>query len=532
MDSIENKEPVEENRIKGYIGQKVYVKDVMHRRSEAPLYSVFPYAQVKALDMITQQRPMHGTLFSYDRIRITKGERKDVKGFITVGWREFFKRYKLFSPDQRIIYENIMPGTKSNTLYDPNTSKAKTSDQCFIDWTDEELQVQSLCHFFGDVDILLAYNKHLDAESTFSKLIQEMTAYYQFYFDEDEPIVLVSDSTGDTPLGKKFSRHFLIKSASGRMFSSAAHAGAFMRCFAYEMCKKYGPPETNMFFASKGPEDGFEFVLDLGVNTKYRGFRLIFSSKINKKRWLRPIGNWMAGVRDVADMTYEQFLDTLVQYSPHDEVDVLYAYEPDGGDARWTSDPILSIVEWVDGKIRLRDRSRVTTHKRLRNGEAKLKYREDVDGEEWNVDVEHARVMTHLLRNNNDRTIPDFIIQTANFVADSWYKGDSPGEIYIISPTTFSFSSYQHCDALCPHVQRAHKSNRIKYLVSLRDRDGMFRIASYTSCFDVDCPNHYIFTKVWTRQNMGEKLYDALLEYNDHLWDQAKVDGNDVKMLF
>lgn len=505
----------------------------MKRRSEAPLLVNYPNAQTDALDMMTRNRPMHGTMFSYDRIRKVKGKNKAVKGFYTVGWHKFFCWYRMLPPAQRIMYENLMPGTKELAVdNDMNKKTKKKSDACFMDWPEEELRCMALCHLFGDVDVMMYHNKNLDIDSVFSKFMQEIVAFYREYFGEEEPVVRVADSTGETPDGLKFSRHFVIKSASGRMFASVAHVGAFTRSFAYMLCKKYGPPEKNVFFVSNGPGKGYGLLLDLGVATKYRGFRLVFSSKINKKRWLRPIGDWMPGVRDITDMTYDQFLDSLVQYSPHDEVEVLYAFEPDGGPARWTSDSILKLVEWVDGTAIVRKRVNKQGKIVKSGGEMVVKYRETPDGDDWSVDWQHAQVLKDLQLEKKDSIVPNEVMQAAQNVADAWCKGDWTNELFLVSDTTFSFSSNRHGEAVCPHIKQAHKSNRIKYLLSLRDRDGLFVVASYVSCFDTDCINHYTAKKVWTPQTMGPELYDLLEAYDKSIWEKARVEGSGLASLF
>lgn len=508
---------------------KVRVDDMMHRRINAEILQKFPERQNYALDYMWKRFPMHGTMASYDRINSAK---KLVKGFYAVGWLKFFKWYRTLAKDQRIMYENVMPGTKEKKIegHDIPLDKQK-SDQVLSDWPDDDIERQGLCHFYGDIDVMMANNPGVDIEGRYKAFMEELIEFYKTYLGEPNPIVRMADSSGMTANGRKFSRHFLIKSSQGRMFANAAHCGAFYRCFAFAMMVKYGSFDTNPFCFMNDKNEKRELMLDSNVYTKYRGFRLLYSSKIKKNRWMIPDKEWMPDAHDVEDLSFEQFLDSLVQYSPDEFVEVLTATEPDGTEPLWTSGKLENLVEWKDGVARWIGKNKQKSS--ILNSNPNIKYSTKLDGIQWNPSIEHDRTMKNLGRRVPAESPKQYIVEAAQKAVQSWCVSETVNDLYVLpGGTAFCCASNRHGESNCPHINRPHTSNRTKYMLSLVDKDGIFEVSSYVSCMDSECPNEFVARKVWDAADMGVNLYTKLKEYVDNKWAETNVSDSEIAILY
>jgi hypothetical protein len=129
----------------------------------------------------------------------------------------------------------------------------------------------------------------------------------------------------DSSTDKKFSKHCIIKIKNG-YFRNNYHCGSFMRQFQKYIITKYGDPSVGALNQNPYYIHSKTFLLDLGVYTLRRQFRLLGSSKrINPRRPLYLNG--------LCDFTKQQFFDCLIQYVPDDTSNIkniFYVPETDG----------------------------------------------------------------------------------------------------------------------------------------------------------------------------------------------------------
>ena len=229
----------------------------------------------------------HGKLpiFSVD---ISDTEAK--KGYVVTGYCKWLEDYKTISPDKRYAYEVVLPDVP--------------------------------CHLYVDIEAEFSSNDEIrDAiEKRFVELMKELRRFMYYSFIASPELLqqtkfIVLDSSKST----KFSKHSIVK-IPNVLFKNNYHCGAFIRKFQIHILTKFGPKETNPYFVfpenedKKSPEFK-QFLIDMGVYTKGRDFRLLASykragnTKKQKKRflWLNDSPN---------SMTDKQFFDTLIQFQP------------------------------------------------------------------------------------------------------------------------------------------------------------------------------------------------------------------------
>lgn len=203
-------------------------------------------------------------------------------------------------------------------------TKLPTNDRCFY----ETLLPEQPCHLYldmeQDIDTIEKMNEVVDMGN---ELLEELCTYLvEFARDackksnivikkEDIRIIELDSSTP-----KKFSRHYIIKVKNGLvMFNNNFHCGAFMRRFQKYVIQIYGHPnEDNKFFhnhtSDRTGDTAKNFLIDMGVYTLRRQFRLIGSAKRTKDSKNRR-ELWVKGKEH--KLTIELFLDCLVQYINH-----------------------------------------------------------------------------------------------------------------------------------------------------------------------------------------------------------------------
>jgi len=226
---------------------------------------------------------------TYSRLPIFSIDKSDEtakKWYVVCGYDEWWKNYSKCRPDYRYAYEVVLP----------------------------ELE----CHLYVDAEVDLNVNdKSLEEYNTlFKELLEEMKFFMRKWHiapkdNLDKTRIVILDSSKPV----KFSKHLIIKIPEC-MFKNNYYCGAFIRQFHLYILKKYGPSEKNKFyvFSERKNDDtpSFkQFIIDLGVYTKGRDFRLLGSRKrvSTSKRWL-----WIEGKPD--QLTRKDFFDSLIQYQP------------------------------------------------------------------------------------------------------------------------------------------------------------------------------------------------------------------------
>lgn len=232
-------------------------------------------------------------IFSVD---ISETEAK--KAYIVTGYQRWWREYKDAKPEQRYAYEVVLP--------------------------------EMPCHLYVDIEAEFARNnsKLMDTiQDKFTQLIQELRSFmYIMHLAPtaclDQLEIIVLDSSKPT----KFSKHCIIRIPE-TLFENNYYCGAFIRRFQIHILQKFGPKETNPFYIypeniDKQTTEFKLFLIDMGVYTKGRDFRLLGSYKRASgnpnsvksnigipKRYL-----WIEGKSNM--LTIQDFFNTLIQFQP------------------------------------------------------------------------------------------------------------------------------------------------------------------------------------------------------------------------
>lgn len=200
-------------------------------------------------------------------------------------------------------------------LYD----RLPTSERCFY----ETILSEFPCHLYVDVEGDKDLNADVDFPVLCDKIFDELKMFIVYFFKEalqDKDAIFCKEDIKmielDSSTETKFSRHYIIKIKNGEyMFANNFHCGALMRRFQKHIIQKYGGPttKTNPFFhfhsTEKSEEDIMVFMIDMGVYTLRRQFRLVGSAKRKGKK-RREL--WVTG--KPKKLSKELFLECLVQY--------------------------------------------------------------------------------------------------------------------------------------------------------------------------------------------------------------------------
>lgn len=213
------------------------------------------------------------------------------KAYIVTGYVKWWENYSTIAPEKRYAYEVVLPDMP--------------------------------CHLYVDLEAEFSSNPELKdkIEVRFLELLNELKQFmYNMYVASskllDKTRFVILDSSKST----KFSKHCIVKIPQV-LFKNNYHCGALIRRFQIHILNKYGPKETNPYFVFPENEDKRDpqfkqFLIDMGVYTKGRDFRLLGSYKRagntdsnKKKRFL-----WLYDNPGVLNDT--GFFDTLIQFQP------------------------------------------------------------------------------------------------------------------------------------------------------------------------------------------------------------------------
>lgn len=220
------------------------------------------------------------------------------KAYIVTGYQNWWSEYKNAKPEQRYAYEVVLP--------------------------------EMPCHLYVDIEAEFSKNNTSLANTIhdkFTQLIRELRSFMYImhlaptkHLDNLEIIIL--DSSKPT----KFSKHCIIH-IPHTLFENNYYCGAFIRRFQIHILQKFGPKETNPFYIypeniDKQTTEFKLFLIDMGVYTKGRDFRLLGSYKratgISSgsssnigipKRYL-----WIEGKSNM--LSVQDFFNTLIQFQP------------------------------------------------------------------------------------------------------------------------------------------------------------------------------------------------------------------------
>jgi hypothetical protein len=232
---------------------------------------------------------------------IDKSNKVSKKIYAVCGYNRWWKEYSKQASLNRYAYEVVLPDVP--------------------------------CHLYLDIEVSLNSNKqsHQYFRNLVDELLTELKVFCKARYIAPKDIIdnartVILDSSKPV----KFSKHVIFK-LSGGMFKNNYHCGAIMRQFNTYIINKYGKPTDNKFYVnadSNSKDDNYDkssFIIDLGVYTKGRDFRLLGSRKrvSKEQRWL-----WIEHKQDV--LQHDDFFDSLIQYqSPNETLDFLVCNVPD-----------------------------------------------------------------------------------------------------------------------------------------------------------------------------------------------------------
>lgn len=215
------------------------------------------------------------------------------KGYCVTGYNKWWKEYSNTSDGNRYAYEVVLPNHP--------------------------------CHLYVDIEVEYISNPKIIStiDSLFNTLIDELRKYmYNTYIAKTDLLDNMEIVILDSSKSSKFSKHLVIKIPQV-LFENNYQCGAFIRNFQIHIITKYGGKDVNPFFvlpANKvgGSAEVRQFIIDMGVYTKGRDFRLLGSYKrvggsmidehgVCKRRYI-----WVQGRK--GELTKELFFNSLIQY--------------------------------------------------------------------------------------------------------------------------------------------------------------------------------------------------------------------------
>lgn len=256
----------------------------------------------------------------------TKEVRAGAKEFIVGSYDRFWECYCTLSAVDRVYYEILNPNKP--------------------------------CRLYIDAEFQKKPNSGTDGEDAMAFLETTMSTFITKRFQEAGlPQAYVSFRTLDSSGVDKFSRHILViieisnNVAAGKtevLFVDNLHVGAFIRDYHVYIAKNYEDETITLLYANRelnceAPhvKTSLAFVVDLGIYTKNRSYRICFSTKLGKNRFLRPIdfsqqrlmtSLQLKDQKDDCVTLRRMFLENLVQYIATDSRYCLVFWPwPNGG---------------------------------------------------------------------------------------------------------------------------------------------------------------------------------------------------------
>lgn len=214
------------------------------------------------------------------------------------------------------------------------------------------------CHLYADLEFSKDTNKGIDGD----ELCAEIETYVKQSMIELGYVERESDVRTialDASSASKFSRHYIFKmeekgidgETHNKVFVNNYHCGAFFRRIQNRIVKDHGKIDdlNNKFFLWGEDEKDFvykpveknrQFIIDMGVYTKNRQFRLPWNTKYLKNRYFqfleKPIelgkltGKFM-------DTLLDQFMDAMATYVDLVNDSKVFCLELDGSQPTSTS---------------------------------------------------------------------------------------------------------------------------------------------------------------------------------------------------
>lgn len=446
-----------------------------------------------------------GFLTSYDFKKIKEGKTRNVKHFIVSGIAAFYRSYCNLDGKKRIHYENVLCGERKT--FTVGKEEYERTYKFGETWSDEEVDVSALAHFYADIDANKAYNPDLQFDKVFDDLVAEFREFYKTQLNEpDYPIIHISDASGPD----KYSRHLLVKSCTGDMFKNGSHVGAFYRSFILHIINKYGNDDTNPFIIWNGEHSDPEnkvLIMDPSVYTRYRGFRMFFSTKIGQERPLLP---YNSTIKHPSEMPLEVFANRLIQFSSLENVGIIEVQEPNDKKPQWSSINPLNI----------------------------LKY--DVNDGKWTYSATYTKVASvaysYVPKGKhisffNGMIVDNVITKVGEAIAAS-YHGDGVRSCKPMNKGHgFVFQSRNQQDTPCPFEGSNHESNHIKYNIFIFDKYLKKTLYYNITCFSQKCSGKRTKNKPIANV-ISTALFEDLSDYCDRVLNDDVMCSDEYDVLF
>lgn len=237
----------------------------------------------------------------------------------------------------------------------------------------------------------------------------------------------------DSSSPQKFSRHLLIR-FPGTAFKHNGHVGALVKHFADHVwtCAS-NDPRAAQLVVCKGQDQGHTLLIDTGVYSRNRAFRLFLSSKAGKEAILRSTGRY-----ETAGLASEQlFMATLVGNVFPEAL--LVHYNLDGGETNSCPNP-----------SRLSPPGAKSCSRRL-----------------------NGKDLRPIQSTSPYPALDDFIKVASGGGIRSWMAIDDGVILYNIKDNRY-----------CGNIGRQHRSNGVFYVVDLHHK------VWYQKCHDPDCKTY------------------------------------------
>lgn len=404
-----------------------------HTDQQAIIWREFPTQQA-AFDLVDNDAiNINSSLSVFAREISADGKRR----YLVTSTQEFWKRYKDMPPLHKLYYEIIREGCP--------------------------------CHMYFDLEYNMLDNPNKDGDAAVASLVHLLQHLlqqtYAITINPDE-CILELDSSTDV----KFSRHLIVR-LPGAAFTDTAHLGGFIVTKLCNRIVKLATSSSEVGEAGGGVEKVGDnksihcrhhacniminkdssnnnkntLMVDTGVYTRNRAFRLYLSSKAGKGVYLQATKRWKGGHGECSTQK-DVFFNSLVCHGIDEGDRLLRSSSGGGGASRYTGD------------------TTGTNHNQQQNQVSRPQYGPSP----------FPSLETFIITVSNQNILLEGggIAAGGGGKIQSWVLMEDCGLMLYTMNTG---------NRWCGNVGRQHKSNRVFYVVDLLDGWWCQR------CYDPDC---------------------------------------------
>lgn len=413
-------------------------------------------------------RALMNMLFIFGRDKMNSA-RQGAKSYMVAALMIFWRYYCALEPYMRVFYETISEDVP--------------------------------CHIHMDVEFLRDTNKGLEDSVVVECLMEELFAFLEQSLEIAREGVRVVDLDSCSP--KKFSHHYVVKLPRGGAVRNNYHVGALIRNMQLNTFYRGHTRENSPLWVWDRKEKNFTdhdtkvFVVDMGIYTMRRQFRLCYSTKKGENRFLVPAGtphttsapqqspHSSSTVPPKAEaLSFETFKDTLIQCISKPSI-IYTCANPDG------SEPVSSSHTSAHlGGYRPKSKRATCVGQTLLNGDWFSERSYIAPG-----GANSSSKSSAIVRSTSMPAIAKRVI----YVIEKVHGVQSYSPMYFEEHMVLRMSVY---DKKCSILGGEHKSNNTKYIV--RFRDGTYKKA----CQDPDCQGKYM----WVRDLPGD-IREEVMKY-------------------